>query len=73
MTLKDLSWDDITKIAQIARQKRNFIERHYCVPPPAGCGNKADYFRDDLSAKEYLQSGLCQDCQDKFFNSQEEE
>jgi hypothetical protein len=28
--------------------------------------------RDDLSAKEYLISGLCQDCQDALFGTGEE-
>ena len=31
------------------------------------CGKPADKFRDQLSAKEYGISGLCQVCQDEVF------
>ena len=30
-------------------------------------------FRDELSRKEYEINGMCQQCQDKFFNSDEED
>lgn len=45
-----------------------------CVAPPYGCGHfiDQDAFRDELSRKEYSISGLCQKCQDKFFNTDEE-
>ena len=33
----------------------------------AGCGNKAENFRDALSLKEYTISLLCQGCQDVMF------
>lgn len=34
------------------------------------CGRKVteEDFRDELSVKEFRISGLCQYCQDKFFN-----
>ena len=34
------------------------------------CCNKIDEkdFKDEISKKEYKISGLCQKCQDKFFN-----
>ena len=31
------------------------------------CGKLVSPFRDELSAKEYTISGLCQKCQDVFF------
>lgn len=31
-----------------------------------------DEFHDELSAKEYWISGLCQDCQDEIFNSKDD-
>jgi len=34
------------------------------------CGKKADEFRDDLSRKEFLISGMCQDCQDSVFGGE---
>ncbi len=37
------------------------------------CNITLDDFRDELSAKEYSISGMCQDCQDKVFGSTEEE
>jgi hypothetical protein len=43
------------------------IEADVCVSKPIGCGGPATEFRDEVSAKEYLISGLCQDCQDKVF------
>ena len=33
----------------------------------AGCGNKAENFRDELSRKEYAISLLCQGCQDVIY------
>lgn len=38
------------------------------------CGKRIDVeneFRDDLSRKEFQISGLCQSCQDDFFNEDE--
>lgn len=34
---------------------------------------KINSFRDDISRKEFRLSGLCQECQDKFFEDNEEE
>lgn len=44
-------------------------DRH-CVKPPFGCGKPIGDFKDQLSAKEYTISGLCQDCQDEVFGSE---
>jgi hypothetical protein len=30
------------------------------------------FFKDEVSAREYQLSGLCQDCQDSFFGQEEE-
>ena len=43
------------------------IEADRCIKPPVGCGKSATKFRDALSAKEFLISGLCQECQDSIF------
>lgn len=56
-----------------------------CLDKPIGCGlplaetkfAKATggdgLFRDTPSAQEYRISGMCQDCQDKVFDAEEEE
>ena len=38
----------------------------------SSCGKSAVEFKDVISRKEYSISGLCQKCQDDFFNSEEE-
>ena len=40
-----------------------------CVPAPIGCGKPVTKFTDEISAKEYCISGLCQECQDKLFDT----
>jgi hypothetical protein len=37
------------------------------------CAITLDEFRDEMSAKEYSISGMCQTCQDKTFGVSEEE
>ena len=37
------------------------------------CSVTLDEFRDEMSAKEYSISGMCQSCQDKTFGVSEEE
>ena len=37
------------------------------------CGCYAGWFKDDLSAKEYTISGLCQQCQDEVFEEEYDE
>src|SRR5262245_2953111 len=39
----------------------------------SACGEQAQEFRDDLSAREYRISGMCQDCQDRFFTETAEQ
>lgn len=48
------------------------IREDRCQPPPIGCGGPATAFRDALSAKEFRITGMCQKCQDEFFNTEEE-
>lgn len=40
----------------------------YC--PFCGVATSENDFRDELSRKEYLISGLCQECQDKMFGGE---
>lgn len=41
------------------------IRADKCVREPAGCGQPATEFRDEVSRTEYTISGLCQRCQDR--------
>jgi len=36
------------------------------------CKNKATEFKDEVSKNEFAISGLCQQCQDNFWNGQED-
>lgn len=47
--------------------RRSIIRADKCIPKPIGCGGPATTFKDELSRREYAISGLCQECQDKFF------
>ena len=38
----------------------------------ATCGQNVGEFKDEISAKEYGISGMCQDCQDSFFQACED-
>lgn len=58
--------------------RRESITSLRCVPKPVGCDKLLTetrfaestggdgVFRDELSAKEYRITGMCQDCQDAF-------
>ena len=54
---------DFTTFAEF-RRIRNFARMSGRC---AGCGNKAENFRDELSRKEYAISLLCQGCQDVIY------
>ena len=41
------------------------VRKGWCAFP--GCGSVADRLRDELSAKEFFISGMCQHCQDSIF------
>lgn len=38
----------------------------------SNCGEPAVEFTDELSRREFAISGMCQKCQDNFFNQEEE-
>ena len=50
------------------------IVANQCVPTPIGCGKDVTFesFRDELSVREFKISGMCQECQDKFFGGEDE-
>lgn len=56
----------LTKLT--GHDRRAYITQNRCVPAPIGCGGPAVEFRDELSRREYAISGLCQKCQDAFFD-----
>ena len=45
------------------------MKMHICVT----CNGKVEGFRDELSQKEFLISGMCQTCQDEVFGASEED
>ena len=45
------------------RSRTEIIHEDVCI----SCRNPATSFKDELSAKEYSISGLCQNCQDSIF------
>jgi len=47
------------------------IKEGRCVNNPIGCGKPVGSFIDEISAKEYKLSGLCQECQDIIFSDDE--
>ena len=69
-TEKSSQIDDIFKILYGIDRKAS-ITKKSCV----SCGAEnltEDSFRDELSLREFHISGLCQDCQDKVFGTDEE-
>jgi len=48
--------------------RQSAIRSNRCIDSPIGCGMPVDGFRDELSAKEFTISGLCQKCQDSAFD-----
>lgn len=56
--------------------RRESIENGTCRPAPMGCGRDVTppyEFQNVLSVKEHRISGLCQECQDKVFESAEKD
>lgn len=45
------------------RNRRQCVEEGVCTT----CGSTVTEFRDELSAKEFTISGMCQRCQDEVF------
>jgi len=62
-----------TMIRMFGFDRRDYIKRNKCVPAPIGCGGDAVEFDSVSSEKEYTLSGMCQECQNKFFGENEDE
>ena len=61
-TYKDLSLNNAVKDI-FGFDRVNSISNDICV----SCKKEAKEFKDPISRKEYIISGLCQTCQDKVF------
>jgi hypothetical protein len=69
----------MTKPSDKSPEIENFLEANFgrstainqnkCLKPPIGCGGPATEFRNEISAREYTISGLCQNCQDSVFGA----
>lgn len=59
----------IEQLLERATGRTTSIKADLCVRPPMGCGKPITLFKDAVSTKEYTISGLCQACQDAFFDS----
>jgi hypothetical protein len=59
--------DSLQRVLDDMTGNAEAIQSDHCVNPPFGCGKPVARFRDEVSCKEYLMSGMCQDCQDKVF------
>lgn len=57
----------IERLLEKVAKRTSSIQTNKCVPAPIGCGQSITGFKDELSAREYRISGLCQNCQDAFF------
>jgi len=57
--------DMLTKLT--GQDRKEVIRSDRCMDAPVGCGGLAVEFRDELGAREYRISGLCQNCQDWTF------
>lgn len=49
------------------------IQGDRCIKPPIGCGQPALDFRDEKAMIEFRISGLCQQCQDRFFGTDDDD
>jgi len=54
---------DELSLKMFGRSSSLAFAAHQCV----ACGGSAEFFKDELSVKEYLISFLCQDCQNSVF------
>lgn len=55
-------------LKSVQEEVKEYQELGVCT----GCEKPIEKFKDRLSVEEFRLSGLCQNCQDKFFNSEEE-
>jgi hypothetical protein len=61
-------FDNLSEMAY-GRSASDSIKADICV----ACGKPAVEFSDELSRREFSISGLCQECQDRIFNYDEED
>lgn len=63
----------MAEVSERSDEVNNFLENNFGMNTAIKndiclvCKKPAKSFRDSLSAKEFSQSGLCQDCQDNVF------
>ncbi len=57
----------VMKMMEVARAKRELNMCPICDKPIA----EDEFFRDELSRKEFKISGMCQKCQDESFRKEE--
>ena len=57
------------KIMKAMGFSREVALKEHGLCPFCRCSVDTDAFRDELSAKEFTISGLCQECQDKTFRA----
>lgn len=50
--------------AIMGKNRKDTINNHLCMT----CDGVAESFRDEISRREYAISGMCQQCQDGFFD-----
>jgi hypothetical protein len=60
--------DNLSEMAY-GRSASDSIKADVCV----ACGKPAVEFTDEISKREFSISGLCQECQDRIFNYNEDE
>ena len=55
--------------------RRISIIANRCVPAPIGCGKGVTFesFRDEINVRDFKMTGMCQECQDKFDKTGEDE
>ncbi|KKN08497.1 hypothetical protein LCGC14_1056150 [marine sediment metagenome] len=58
-----MSLNEVIGILIFGKDLRQVKRDKQCMTCPCD----ANEFKDDISRKEYLQSGMCQHCQDKVF------
>ena len=55
--------------------RKHFVTRELSIAMQCcfSCGGEAEVFADELGARDYLISGLCQNCQDDYYAPLEED
>jgi hypothetical protein len=65
---KSQAVDGILSVLNGGKNRHTIIRERKCMT----CDGTAKTFRDDLSVKEYTISGMCQQCQDETFDTDDE-